>query len=123
MRTTTSRTVAIATAAAMALTSFGFTPALAASGGDKEVKSDAGTAATELSSRRRHRGNAAALGMFAAIGGIAALAASRMHRDEYYYGYPNGYYADPGYAYYPGPYNGGRRVYGWRGGHWHHHYH
>jgi hypothetical protein len=117
------RSIALVTAAAMTLTSFGVAPAFAASKPAKqsptgelqtvELQSANADALTEFSSRRRHyrRGNAAAAAAFAAIiGGIATYAAAREYRKarerelQYHYGY----YGAP-YGYHRGPYHHWRR--------------
>src|SRR5262245_57861687 len=94
------RAVAVVTAAALALTSVGVAPALAAGKSGAANAPQTAQTATDFSSHRRyygHRrgyGNAAA---FAAIvGAIGAYAAAREYRKarerSYYYGgYPNGY--------------------------------
>ncbi len=91
--------IAVATAAALALTSIGTAPALAAGGNVAAATSEkAGARVDEVSSRKRHkyRGHryrndaAAAAAVSAIIGGIAAYAAAREYRkarerDRYYY--------------------------------------
>jgi hypothetical protein len=82
MRTITSRAIATAAAAAIALTTFSLQPAAANS---------------------RRGGDAAALGAFAAVvGTIAAIIAAEQYRDQTSYGPPYG----PAYGYGPG-YRGG----------------
>ena len=96
MSTKTSRAIAAAVAASIALTGFGLTQASAA------------PLPTEVA-YRHHGDGAAVIGAFAAIAGtIAAIAAARHDRDAYYDGGP---YA---YGYGPAPYGYG----GWHG-HWH----
>jgi hypothetical protein len=101
MSINTTRAIAAAAAASIALTAIGLSSATAAS-------------LSEVS--YRHDGSAAALGAFAAIAGsIAMIAAANHDRDRYYEG-PYGYgYAPAPYAYAP-RYGGGWR--GWHG-HWH----
>ena len=74
-----------------------------------------GTETWDLSARRRHRGNAAALAAVVGVfGTIAALAAADRHRrDRYYYGRP---YYGPTYHY--GPVYRHR----YRHRHWHRHW-
>jgi uncharacterized membrane protein YidH (DUF202 family) len=114
----TNRAMAVATATAIALTSFGVgSGALAA-----PVKtSQAGAqTATEFSARarhhrshRRHHGNAAALGLFAAtLGTIATIAAADRYRERYYYDGPYGYGGAP-YGSYTGPSYGHRHWHRW----------
>lgn len=96
MRTRSSRSIAVALTAAVALTSLDLAPASAASvaGGTQATK----TATIDLSARRRHlrRGDALMLGAIAGVfGAIAATAAANRHRERYYY------YAEP---YDEGPY-------------------
>jgi hypothetical protein len=102
MRNKHHRVIAVATAAAIALTTFGIGAATAAPVTKHQSAAAAGS--TDFSSRRRHhRGNRAVLGAVAGIfGTIAALAA----RDRYerHYGYRPYYYAPYGpprpYGYY-----------------------
>jgi hypothetical protein len=106
----THRAVAVATAAAIALTSVGLSPTVAAASPAKQAQVADNSGSTEFSSRHRrygHRhGNAAALGAFAAIAGtIATIAIAEQRRREwrrhhqYYgpYGYPYGAPAPYGY--------------------------
>lgn len=107
MRKQTSRSLAIAVAAAVALTLFDVAPASA--------------------HHYRHYGNAAVMGaVLGMFGTIAALAAADRYRDDdYAYGYGGPYYYAPGY-YYGGSYGHARRYYGghhWRHYSYHHHHH
>jgi hypothetical protein len=111
-----SRAVAAVSAAAIALTSASFAPAMAAPVSKKESVAMAGD--VDVSSRRKryrsYNGNRAALGAVAGIfGTIAAIAAADAYRDRYYrpYGYYGHapYYAPPPYYYGGGPYY----PYGW----------
>jgi len=103
------RAIAAAAAAAIALTSVSFSPAMAAPVSKQQSVAKAGD--LEASSRRRHyrggHGNRAALGAVLGIfGTIAAIAAADAARDRYHYGQPYGYapYAPPApYGYYGGP--------------------
>ena len=115
MRNKTNRAIAAATAAVIGLSAIAVTPASAASSPRKEVQT-ARDGATDISARRRHRGNnAAVVGAAAAIfGTIATIAAAnareRHYRDQYYGGY-RPYYAPRAYgpyAYEPYPYYGPR---------------
>lgn len=115
MRSKSNRAVAAVTAAALALTTVGVAPALAAPRATKGV--EAAQSAGEFSSRRysQARSNAAAAAVFGAIiAGVASYAAAREYRKarerEYQYRYGNGYGAPYGY-YAPRPYRGG--YYGW----------
>jgi hypothetical protein len=99
MFTKTTRAIAAAAAASIALTAFGLAPATAQ------------PLATKVS--YRHDGGAAALGAFAAIAGTIAMIAASHHDDGPYYGSPYGYAPAP-YAY--APHYG--RWGGWHG-HWH----
>jgi len=93
MRTILSRTIATAAAAAIALTTFSLQPAAAGS-----------------------RGDAAALGAFAAVfGTIAAIIAAEQYRDQPAYGQPYGPAYGPSYGYGP--------VYPVPHGPWRHHHH
>ncbi len=101
MRTRSSRSIAVALTAAVALTSLDLAPASAAStaGGPQATK----TSTIDLSARRRHlrRGDAFMLGAVASVfGAIAATAAARRYRERYYY-YGEPYAEGP---YYYGPY-------------------
>jgi hypothetical protein len=102
MFTKTTRAIAAAAAASIALTAIGLTPAAAQ------------PLATEVS--YRHDGGAAALGAFAAIAGTIAMIAASHHDNGPYYAAPYGY----GYA--PAPYGYAPRYGGWGGwhGYWHH---
>jgi len=123
MRFHTRRSMAVALAAAMALTSLNLAPAQAAapkSSGQSQLTQSIATI-TDFSARRRHyrRGNAAALGAFMGVfGTIAAIAAANQYRDGYYYGDPYSY--GPGPYYYGGGYYGGGAYQGWGGGYRHH---
>jgi hypothetical protein len=106
MSTNKTRGVAMALAAAVALSAVTFTPAEA----------------------RVRRNDAAALAAFAGIvGTIAVLASRSRNRDHYYYGQPAYYYGQPAYAapVYPAPGYGGpvhvapRPGYGWHRYHRH----
>jgi len=111
MRSKAHRAIAAATAALIGLTAIAVTPASAASSPRKEVQA-ARDGATDISSRRRYRGNnAAAIGAAAAIfGTIATIAAANAYRDRDPYGYGyRPFYGPPGpYAYGPYPYYGPR---------------
>lgn len=106
MRTRTWRAVAIAAAAAIALTSFEAAPAMAGPAQpSKRTELASHVEGLEVSARRRHRhsrGNAAMLGAVTTMfGTIAALAAADAYRKRYYAPYAyDGYYAAP----YPSPY-------------------
>ena len=124
MRFHTRRSMAVALAAAVTLTSLNLVPAQAAapktSGQSQLTQSTAAT--TDFSARRRHyrRGNAAALGaVIGVFGAIASIAAAERYRDRYYYGDPyyGSYYG--GSYYYGGPYANGP-VYRYGYGHRHH---
>ena len=105
MRNPKRRTIAIATAAAITLTSFSAAPVIAAPADpvkQESVKEGAGS--LEFSSRRyrrhRHSGKAAAAAAFLGVAGtIAALAARDRYRRHYYAPYPYyGYYGRPYYG-------------------------
>ena len=102
MFTKTTRAIAAAAAASIALTAISLTPAAAQ------------PLATEVG--YRHDGGAAALGAFAAIAGTIAMIAASHHDNGPYYA------AQYGYGYAPAPYGYGPRYGGWGGwhGHWHH---
>ncbi len=106
MRKTFRSSLAVALAAAVTVTSFGLTPAQAAPKQTPQATHQLSkSVTTDISARRRYRGNnnAAALAMFGLVaGGIAAMAANDRYNDGYYGG---------------GPYYGGG--YGYRGGGWH----
>jgi hypothetical protein len=115
----TSRAVMAAAVAALTVSTFAPTGAVAAPAAKHEAAAGHGTSgATEFSSaRRRHYrggGNAAGLAAFGAIAGtIGAIAASQSRRDYYdSYGYYDGgpAYGGPAYygggGYYGGPYRG-----------------
>jgi hypothetical protein len=110
MKTFGNRMVTAAAAAAIALTSVALTPASAAPVNKKPTASAAGD--TDFSSRRRHRGNRAAIGAFLGVAGtIAALAARDRYYYDGYYAYGGGPYYRPYYAPYAyGPYPYGRPV-------------
>lgn len=110
MRGNSSRTIAVVTAAALAITSFGIAPAVAAPAAKaKEVQVTPAGEMTDFSSRsRRYRNRAAGAAVLGAIiGGIATYAAAREYRKarerelQYRYGYygPPRYYA-PRHRYY-----------------------
>jgi hypothetical protein len=103
MRNTTSRALAAALTAALALASLDIAPAQAA-----------GT--VEMSAHRHWRhGNGAVLGAVAGLfGTIAVLAANDRYQNGYYYGGSPYYYGSYGYG---GPY-----VYGPRYHYWHRHW-
>jgi hypothetical protein len=115
--------LALVTAAALAVTGFGLTPASAASARGL-TQAQKAAPITDFSSRARyhnyprygyHRNNAAALGTFLAIAGSVAAVAAASHYRHRHYGYAYGggpYYGGYGggpYSYYGGP---GYR-YGW----------
>jgi hypothetical protein len=114
----------VALAAAVTLTSFNLSPAQAAPKSTAPQVSK--SVVTDISARRRHYRNAAALAMFGLVaGGIAAAAAADRYNDGYYYGggpyYGGGYYRGgwgDGYRHHSG-YNGRGGYVG--NGHWHHH--
>ena len=118
-KSSTGRSVVLATVAAMALTAAG--PSFAASP-VRAGKVVSAHAITDFSAQRRHYrhrggGNAAAAAAFAGIiGTVGAIAASQARRDAYY-DYGPGYYAPPAYYYsgprYTSPYGG---AYGYGGG-------
>lgn len=104
------RVIAATTAAAIALTSVAFTPAMAAAPVSK--KQPEASQSTDFSAQRRHRrysrGNAAAgaaiLGIIGAVGTYAAAREyRRAHERRYYYGgYDGGYYGHRSYYGHPG---------------------
>jgi hypothetical protein len=107
MRTTSNRVMTAATAAAIALTSLSFTPAIAAPAAKHRTVAAAGDTDISAARRRFTRGDRMFLGAVAGVfGTVATLAA----RDRYYrrYGYgPYGYgpyYGAYGYAPPPRPY-------------------
>lgn len=109
----TGRAVMAAAVAALTVSTFAPTGAIAAPAAKREVAAGHGTSgATEFSSaRRRHYrggGNAAGLAAFGAIAGtIGAIAASQSRRDYYDSGYYGGGPAYGGPVYYGGGYGGG----------------
>lgn len=121
------RAGALATVAAVALTTVAPTMAFAGSASKRDgVTASAGTSdATDISARRRYYrgggGGAAAAAAFAGIVGTGIAIAAAQNRRDYYdsYGYYDG---GPGYyggapAYYGGgPYYGGGYGYGYRAG-------
>jgi hypothetical protein len=110
MRIIRNRAIAAATAAAIALTSGAFTPAMAAAPVSK--KQPEASQSTDFSAQRRHRrhhhrGNAAAgaaiLGIIGAVGAYAAAREYRKaHERRYYHGGYDGYYGHRAYG--PAPY-------------------
>jgi hypothetical protein len=111
MRIIRNRAIAAATAAAIALTSVGFAPAMAAAPVSK--KQPEASQSTDFSAQRRHRrgysrGNAAAgaaiLGIIGAVGTYAAAREYRKAQERRYYngGYYRHHYGHPGYG--PAPY-------------------
>ena len=86
MFTKTTRAIAVAAAASIALSAISLTPAAA-----QPLATDVGY---------RHDGGAAALGAFAAIAGTIAMIAASHHDNGPYYGSPYGYAPAP-YAYAP----------------------
>lgn len=118
-KSSTGRSVVLATVAAVALTAAGPSFAASPAPAGKVVSAHA---ITDFSSQRRHYrhrggGNAAAAAAFAGIiGTVGAIAASQARRDAYY-DYGPGYYAPPAYYYsgprYTSPYGG---AYGYGGG-------
>lgn len=114
MLTKARSTIAMTTAATIAVTAIGLTPAMAAPGSAAPKQAltltdDATSNFVEVAKRRRHRhynGGAAALGAFAAIAGTIATLAARdryYRRHRYYepYPYAYGYYGRPApYGYY-----------------------
>lgn len=117
MRAFTNRAVAVATAAAIALSTSGI-PAFAASKPEKNAQVQQGTA-TDLSAAKRYRGRRgidpagrAFLGIAGAMLGVAAagIAADRYRHNYGYYGYDGYGY---GYGYRPYPYRPGSYYYGY----------
>jgi hypothetical protein len=108
MFTKTTRAIAAAGAASIALTAFGLSPAAAQ------------PLATEVG--YRNDGSAAALGAFAAIAGTIAMIAASHHDRGPSYESPYGYgYAPAPYGYAPRYGADGRGWHAWEGwrGHWH----
>ena len=113
MMTSAQRMIATATAASIAITAIGITPALSAPAAAPPTQAldKASDGFTEVAKRRRYYrgGNAAAATAFLGIvGTIATLAArDRYYRRQYYnpyYGYAGPYgYGEP-YGYYGGSY-------------------
>ena len=111
MRVSCNRVIAAAAAAAIALTSVSFSPAMAAPVSKSQTVANA---PTDVSARRRgysNAGNRAALGaVLGVFGVIAGIAAADAARDRYRHGYGaydpyyGGPYAPPPRAYYGGPY-------------------
>jgi hypothetical protein len=105
MNTTTNRVAALATAAVIALTSVGLSPTTAPAA-TKQTRAADRSEPIEFGSRHRYyrRGDAAALGAFAAIvGTVAAVAIAEKRRREWRrYGYPYGH--PYRYRYYGHPY-------------------
>jgi hypothetical protein len=112
-KSSTGRSVVLATVAAVALTAAG--PSFAASSAPSAKAISAtgpSSGATDFSAARRHHhhrrhhgggGNAAAAAAFAGIiGTVGAIAASQARRDAYY-DYGPRYYAPPPRYYYGGP--------------------
>src|ERR1700694_969335 len=106
-----SRAAVMATVAAVALTAF--EPSLALAGSAPSGKGLSAATATsgaqDFSARRRSfrgGGGAAAVGAFAAIVGTGLAIAATRDRDDYYYGGGPAYYGGPGY------YDGGAGYYG-----------
>ncbi len=104
------RAIAAAAAAAIALTSVSFSPAMAAPVSKQQTVAS-GDLEVSAQRRRHYRGNndRAVLGaMLGIFGTVAALAAADRYRDRGYYGGPGyygggPYYAPPAYGYH-GPY-------------------
>ena len=105
------RVIAATTAAAIALTSVAFTPAMAAAPVSK--KQPEASQSTDFSAQRRQRrgysrGNAAAgaavLGIIGAVGTYAAAREYRKSQERRYYhgGYDGGYYGHRSYYGHPG---------------------
>ena len=121
MYSTCNRVIAAATAAAIALTAVGFTPAAAAPASKQTI---AASDSTDFSgARRRDYGNRAALGaVLGVFGAIATIAAANAARDRAYGYYDYGYGPyDYGYA----PNYGGYAAapaFRFGGGHHHHHH-
>jgi hypothetical protein len=111
MRISRNRAIAVATAAALAITSVPFASANAAPASKPTVSQS-----TDFSAARRHRnyarGNQAFAGaMLGIIGAVGAYAAAREYRKAqqhrcgpYGCGAPYGAYGHPGYYGSPGPY-------------------
>jgi len=109
-KSSTGRSVILATVTAMALTAAG--PSFARSSAPAAKTISAGSGVTDFSAARRHHhhrrhyrggGDAAAAAAFAGIiGTVGAIAASQARRDAYY-DYGPGYYAPPPRYYYGGP--------------------
>jgi hypothetical protein len=95
-------------AAAIALISVAFTPAMAAPVAKQQTMGS--SQATDFSARRRaprnHAADRAVLGAVAGLfGAIAVMAARDRYERQYRYGYyGNPYYGPPPYAYRHGPY-------------------
>jgi hypothetical protein len=113
LKSSTGRTVVLATVAAMALTAAGPSFARSSATGSKGISkgiSATGPSSdvTDFSAARRHYrhhggGDAAAAAAFAGmIGTVGAIAASQARRDAYD-DYGPGYYAPPPAYYYGGP--------------------
>jgi hypothetical protein len=114
-KSSTGRTVVLATVAAMALTaagpSFARSSAPVSKGISKGISATGpSSGVTDFSAARRHYrhrggGDAAAAAAFAGmIGTVGAIAASQARRDAYAYDdYGPGYYAPPPAYYYGGP--------------------
>jgi hypothetical protein len=107
MSAKTNRIIAGAAAAAIALTSVSFTPAMAAPASKKPMISADNTDFSARRKRYRGNGNRAALGAFLGIAGtIATLAARDRYYRDYGYGHHYGYAPYPGYVrphYYAAP--------------------
>jgi hypothetical protein len=114
-KSSTGRSVVLATVAAVALTATGPSFAGSSASVSKGISATGSSSGvTDFSAARRHRhhhhrrhhgggGNAAAAAAFAGIiGTVGAIAASQARRDAYY-DYGPGYYAPPPRYYYGGP--------------------
>ncbi len=134
MTTKSNRAIAAATAAAIALTSMTFAPAMAAPASKHPgVTTASDTDFSSVRRKRRSSGDAAAIGAFVGIAGaIAGIAAQQQYRREqrryyqqpqyyggagpYYRGYGGGYASGPRYGNdprCPGGYYGHRYGLGW----------
>jgi hypothetical protein len=105
---TRTKAIAAVTAAALALSTAGTLPAIAAGKPQTGTQTASAAQATEFSARNRYyrgRNDAAAVAAFTAIvGGIAAYAAAREYRKA-----QERAYAPHGYGYGPDPYYGPHR--------------
>jgi hypothetical protein len=114
------RAIAAATAAAIALTSMTFAPAMAAPVSKHQAVTAAGD--TDFSSARRHRRGASHRAVLGAMAGVAGIVGGLAAREHYRRQYDRG----PYYGAYDNGYNGYNRGYGGgqcpNGGYYSHHY-